>query len=160
MPALVAGIHVFGPCKQQGLDGRDKPGHDCNFWSRATLICGPNREPLGQRREIMRYLGLIVAGAFLVAAASGANAAQGQPGLAPFSAPAITLIQEKKKETVGQKIKRAWKRWTGYSFCVRCPIPIPLTTSTCTETGKSRADAKAKCQARNQFCYVLDEGCR
>jgi hypothetical protein len=108
----------------------------------------------------MRYLGLIVAGAFLVAAASGANAAQGRPGFSPASEPAITLIQEKKKETVGQKIKRVWKRWTGYSFCVRCPVPIPLTTSSCTETGKSRADAKAKCQARNQFCYVLDEGCR
>jgi hypothetical protein len=108
----------------------------------------------------MRYLMLIVAGAFLFAAASGANAAQVAPGFSPVSEPAITLIQEKKKETVGQKIKRVWKNWTGYSFCVRCPIPIPLTTSTCTETGKSRADAKAKCQARNQFCYVLDEGCR
>jgi hypothetical protein len=26
MPALVAGIHVFAP--EQGVDGRDKPGHD------------------------------------------------------------------------------------------------------------------------------------
>jgi hypothetical protein len=108
----------------------------------------------------MRHLGLIVAAAFLAAVASGANAAQGQPGFSPVGEPAITLIQEKKSETVGQKIKRVWRNWTGYSFCVRCPIPIPLTTSTCTETGKSRADAKAKCQARNQFCYVLDEGCR
>jgi len=27
MPALVAGIHVFGP-RLEGVDGRDKPGHD------------------------------------------------------------------------------------------------------------------------------------
>jgi hypothetical protein len=27
MPALVAGIHVFS-CEKQGVDGRDKPGHD------------------------------------------------------------------------------------------------------------------------------------
>jgi hypothetical protein len=27
MPALVAGIHAFGTVKQ-GVDGRDKPGHD------------------------------------------------------------------------------------------------------------------------------------
>jgi hypothetical protein len=108
----------------------------------------------------MRSLGLVLAGALLVAAAGQAGASVQQPGFAPAGGAGITLIQEKKKETVGQKIKRVWKNWTGYSFCVRCPIPIPLTTSTCTETGKSRADAKAKCQAHNQFCYVLDEGCR
>jgi len=28
MPALVAGIHVFGRCTEEDLDGRDKPGHD------------------------------------------------------------------------------------------------------------------------------------
>jgi hypothetical protein len=27
MPGLVPGIHVFTVCKQ-GVDGRDKPGHD------------------------------------------------------------------------------------------------------------------------------------
>ena len=108
----------------------------------------------------MRYLGLIVAGAFLISLAGGANAAPVQPGFAPETKPAITLIQEKKKETVGQKIKRVWRNWTGHTFCVRCPIPIPLTASICTETGKSQADARAKCQARNQFCYVQDGGCR
>jgi hypothetical protein len=107
----------------------------------------------------MRYLGLVLAGAIMVAAAGQAGATVQQPGFSPAGGAAITLIQEK-KETVGQKIKRMWKNWTGYKFCVRCPIPIPLTTSTCTETGKSRGDAKAKCQARNPFCYVLDEGCR
>jgi hypothetical protein len=30
MPALVAGIHIFlsESIKKQGVDGRDKPGHD------------------------------------------------------------------------------------------------------------------------------------
>jgi hypothetical protein len=28
MPALVAGIHVFMHQQEQGVDGRDKPGHD------------------------------------------------------------------------------------------------------------------------------------
>jgi hypothetical protein len=28
MPALVAGIHVFQIIRKQGVDGRDKPGHD------------------------------------------------------------------------------------------------------------------------------------
>jgi len=28
MPALVAGIHVFGTGSKQDVDGRDKPGHD------------------------------------------------------------------------------------------------------------------------------------
>jgi hypothetical protein len=28
MPALVAGIHAFLSSGKQGVDGRDKPGHD------------------------------------------------------------------------------------------------------------------------------------
>jgi len=28
MPALVAGIHVFWRFVKQGVEGRDKPGHD------------------------------------------------------------------------------------------------------------------------------------
>ena len=28
MPGLVPGIHVFLPAEHQGVDGRDKPGHD------------------------------------------------------------------------------------------------------------------------------------
>jgi hypothetical protein len=27
MPGLVPGIHVLG-CREKGVDGRDKPGHD------------------------------------------------------------------------------------------------------------------------------------
>jgi hypothetical protein len=33
MPALVAGIHVLLAAAQQGVDGRDKPGHDEWEWS-------------------------------------------------------------------------------------------------------------------------------
>ena len=28
MPGLVPGIHVFLAARKQGVDGRDKPGHD------------------------------------------------------------------------------------------------------------------------------------
>jgi hypothetical protein len=28
MPGLVPGIHVFGCCNVEDVDGRDKPGHD------------------------------------------------------------------------------------------------------------------------------------
>jgi hypothetical protein len=28
VPALVAGIHVFGAARKKDVDGRDKPGHD------------------------------------------------------------------------------------------------------------------------------------
>jgi hypothetical protein len=28
MPGLVPGIHAFQQCRKQGVDGRDKAGHD------------------------------------------------------------------------------------------------------------------------------------
>ena len=31
MPALVADIHVFTEFRKEGVDGRDKPGHDGNW---------------------------------------------------------------------------------------------------------------------------------
>jgi len=37
MPALVAGIHAWTP--KQGVDGRDKPGHDGLGSPRHTLDC-------------------------------------------------------------------------------------------------------------------------
>ncbi len=81
--------------------------------------------------------------------------------LTPLSANApkssVQLVQEKRNETLKQKVKRVWRDWTGYKFDVACPIfPIPLTRTTCTETGKNREDARAKCQARNPFCSVAD----
>jgi hypothetical protein len=36
MPALVAGIHVFNAAKQ-GVDGRDKPGHDERYLMNSLL---------------------------------------------------------------------------------------------------------------------------
>lgn len=66
--------------------------------------------------------------------------------------------REVKEETaeVKKKVKRAWKKMTGYKFDVACPALLPLTHSTCTETGKNRADAKAKCQAQSPLCSVTD----
>lgn len=66
--------------------------------------------------------------------------------------------REIKEETaeVKKKVKRAWKKMTGYKFDVACPALLPLTHSTCTETGKNRADAKAKCQAQSPLCSVTD----
>jgi hypothetical protein len=32
MPGFMPGIHVFRGFKQQGVDGRDKPGHDELGW--------------------------------------------------------------------------------------------------------------------------------
>jgi hypothetical protein len=33
MPGLVPGIHALLPLSKQGVDGRDKPGHD-GLWKR------------------------------------------------------------------------------------------------------------------------------
>ncbi len=70
----------------------------------------------------------------------------------------IQLVQEKKKpETVKQKVKRAWRNFTGYKFEVACPaFPIVLSRTTCTETGKNREEARAKCQSRHPFCQIGD----
>ena len=66
--------------------------------------------------------------------------------------------REVKEDTaaVKKKVKRAWKRMTGYKFDVGCPALLPLSHSTCTETGKNRADAKARCQAQSPLCSVSD----
>jgi hypothetical protein len=41
MPALVAGIHVFAALQRnQGVDGRDKPGHD-EFGERFSDMIAP-----------------------------------------------------------------------------------------------------------------------
>jgi hypothetical protein len=66
--------------------------------------------------------------------------------------------REVKEDTaaVKKKVKRAWKKMTGYKFDVACPALLPLSHSTCTETGKNRADAKAKCQAQSPLCSVSD----
>jgi hypothetical protein len=64
--------------------------------------------------------------------------------------------EPKKDETMKQKVKRAWKKLTGYKFAVCCPVVLEFTKKTCTETGKSREDARAKCSAANPACSVKD----
>lgn len=66
--------------------------------------------------------------------------------------------REVKEETaeVKKKVKRAWKKLTGYKFAVACPALLPITHSTCTETGRNRADAQAKCQAQSPLCSVTE----
>jgi hypothetical protein len=39
MPALVAGIHDFFAARKQGVDGRDKPGHDGCEAPRKAITC-------------------------------------------------------------------------------------------------------------------------
>lgn len=64
---------------------------------------------------------------------------------------AIELVQDKpKSETIERKVKRAWRKLTGYKFEVSCLF----SRTTCTETGKSREDARAKCQAQHPLCQV------
>ncbi len=67
----------------------------------------------------------------------------------------------KKNETVTQKVKRTWRRWTtpSHSFCVRCPIPIPVTSKTCTAKGKTADAARSVCQQQNPICYVSTGKC-
>ena len=62
----------------------------------------------------------------------------------------------KKDETMTQKVKRTWRRWTSpsHSFCVRCPIPIPLSAKVCTAKGKTVDEARSVCQQQNPICYV------
>ena len=117
----------------------------------------------------MRYLAMGTAGICLLAMTATA-------GLSPVSAAGVSGSQApivlaqaepKKKETltqkvkdeakeVKQKVKRAWRKMTGYKFAVACPALIPLTHKTCTETGKNREDARAKCQSQNVLCSVTD----
>jgi hypothetical protein len=52
MPGLVPGIHAFGAAKQ-GVDGRDKPGHDVErFHPIARTTASPaNRPPIDSTTE-------------------------------------------------------------------------------------------------------------
>lgn len=68
---------------------------------------------------------------------------------------------QKKEETVTQKVKRTWHKWTtpSHSFCVRCPIPVPLTFKTCTAKGKTVDAARSVCVQQNPLCYVSAGKC-
>jgi len=67
----------------------------------------------------------------------------------------------KKNETMTQKVKRTWRRWTSpsHTFCARCPIPIPLSAKQCTAKGKTADEARSVCQRQNQLCYVTAGKC-
>jgi len=90
--------------------------------------------------------------------AMSATSGIGPASAAGVSGSPIVLAQAepKKSETIKQKVKRAWRNWTGYKFAVACPALIPLNHSTCTQTGKNRDAARAKCQSQNVFCSVSD----
>ena len=116
------------------------------------------------------FIGLLAIGT--TGSLTAAQAATGYPAVAGSQSPIVlaqaepkkpeTTTQKVKREVkeetaeVKKKVKRAWKKMTGYKFDVACPALLPLTHSTCTETGKNRADAKAKCQAQSPLCSVTD----
>ena len=101
------------------------------------------------------YLGAVL---FLTASIGVGAAAPLTPRLAPGAADisAFELVQEKKSDTVTQRVKRAWKDLVGYKFDVACPFFFPINHRTCTETGKDQSEARAKCAAQNRFCLISD----
>jgi hypothetical protein len=105
----------------------------------------------------MRYWAMGVAGVCLLAMSAGINPASAAVSLIASQTPIVLAQAETKKpETVTQKVKRTWRKLTGYKFAVGCPALIPLSHSTCTETGKNREAARAKCQSQNVLCSVSD----
>jgi hypothetical protein len=104
----------------------------------------------------MRNLTMAAAGVCLLAMSANANVALAA-GATEAKAPIVLAQNEPKKdETMKQKVKRAWKKLTGYKFAVGCPVVLEFTKKTCTETGKSRDDARAKCASANPACSVKD----
>ena len=111
----------------------------------------------------MRQFAIAAVGAIFIAvgAAQVGLAAPGPGGLTTIErGGSILLVQDKKQETVTQKVKkkvkRAWKRIAGYKFAVACPAFPQITHKICTDTGKDREAARAKCQAQNMLCSVTD----
>ena len=113
----------------------------------------------------MHKIILAAAAALVIAVGSaGAAAMSIAPDRATDQLAMLELIQAKKKsETVSQKVKRVWRSWTDYQFCVRCPIILPITSSICSVkrgiTGPSREEARITCVNRNPLCYVNDAPC-
>ncbi len=101
----------------------------------------------------MRHIPFLTAGILLAMVSTNALAVSTADHFGNSSS--VLLIQDKKSETVTEKVKRIWRDWTGYKFDVGCPaFPIILTHATCTATGKDREEARAKCQSKNPFCLV------
>jgi hypothetical protein len=122
------------------------------------LKCGGIHE-LKQTSETkettMRHASWVAAGILLAMVSTNAFAVSTTDRFDNTSS--VQLIQDKKSETVTEKVKRIWRDWTGYRFNVGCPaFPIQLTHALCTATGKNRDEARAKCQSRNPFCLVSD----
>lgn len=101
--------------------------------------------------------GLMFASASLVSA-SPLNSISPELNYTPIE---LVQAQQKKEETVTQKVKRTWRNWTtpSHSFCVRCPIPIPLTSKVCTAKGKTVDEARSVCVQQNPLCYVQSGKC-
>lgn len=110
----------------------------------------------------MRKLVLAAAATFLIAAGSAfAAPISTAPGFETGTLSMLEQIQAKQKtDTVGQRIKRAWRALTDYQFCARCPIIFPITASTCSVSrAKNRNEARATCAARNPICIINDGAC-
>ena len=111
----------------------------------------------------MRLLAIAAAFAFLITAGAATAAPMSQaPGLEITSFSMIEQIQAKQKsDTVGQRIKRAWRSLTDYQFCARCSfLMLPISTSTCSVSrAKSRNEARATCAARHPLCSISDGAC-
>jgi hypothetical protein len=105
----------------------------------------------------MRAVSLATA-AFLIAATASASALPLVPSGLSAGNTAIVQVQDKKPvsdtpkkgEGITAKVKRAWKKLTGYHFDVSCLSG----RTTCSETGKSQGDAQSKCIAKHPACWV------
>jgi hypothetical protein len=107
----------------------------------------------------MRTIKILTTVGFLLAASRAVSAAPISNGGFPRAdgGPTIQLVQEKKDETVKQKVKRIWRNLTGYKFDVACPaFALALSRTTCTVTAKNREDARAKCQTQHALCQIGD----
>ena len=106
----------------------------------------------------MRFLSLFAASALMFASANAGFAAPVSSNPSAGASP-IVLVQEKKSETLTEKVKSTWRRWTtpSYSFCARCPVLIPLTATACSAQAKDRESARSACAARYPLCYISDD---
>ena len=106
----------------------------------------------------MRFLSLMAASA-LVLASANLSAAAPLSSAPAASESSIILVQEKKSETLTEKVKRTWRKWTtpNYSFCARCPVVLPVTATACTAQAKDREAARGACASRYPFCFITDD---
>lgn len=103
----------------------------------------------------MRIISVMIAGAFLLAGMAQLSAAP--ISSAPSAAPSATIFVKDKDETITQKVKRTWRRWTtpNQTFCARCLIPPQAVT--CTVQAKDRGAGRSACQQRHPLCAITDD---